>query len=140
MFLAAAVLLGGAVAVALTGGGSGTNSTTSGHSSASGTGHAHELAHDHEPAAPDPSADDSTTHAINDAPASSSTTADHVHVLHQPDDAELTHQHLGHGAGEYATGPGRSPARAGQEGLSNLETRRTCHNLSQTHLDFSDLT
>ncbi len=38
VFLVAAVLLGGAVAVALTGGGSGTSSTTSGHSSASGTG------------------------------------------------------------------------------------------------------
>ena len=38
VFVVAAVLLGGAVAVALTGGGSGTSSTTEGHSSGSGTG------------------------------------------------------------------------------------------------------
>ena len=60
--------------------------------------HTHELAHDHEPAALDPS-----DHDLDDAAhvtTSTSSTLDdahHVHVLHQPDDADLNHQHLGHG-------------------------------------------
>ncbi len=67
VFLAAAVLLGGAVAVALRGGGSGTNSTTSGHSSASGTG-THTSSHTTTSQQP-------STHSSTTAPTSSTSTS-----------------------------------------------------------------